>query len=268
MSGSQKRIDVNCDLGESFGNWQMGNDPEVLSQISTANVACGFHGGDPLTMVRTVEQAVARDVAIGAHPGLPDLLGFGRRVMHISAEDAHAYVLYQAGALGAIARAYGRELHHVKPHGALYVMLNDRDDLAVAVCEAVEKVMESPRMYWPAGAEDAALVRAARERDFLVVFEFYPDLRYASTGRLVLERHKVAVDPSVAVERLARFLNEGIAETVDGGFIGLEAESVCIHGDGPNALEVTTALRRHLEVAGWAVKVAEGARRSGRTVAA
>jgi UPF0271 protein len=251
-----RTIDINCDLGESFGNWRMGADEELLPRISTANVACGFHGGDPVTMVRTVDRALELGVAVGAHPGLPDLLGFGRRAMDISPEDAHAYVLYQAGALDAILRARGERLHHVKPHGVLYSMLNERADLAEAVADAISALMDAPTLYWPAGAEDGALIREARRRDFDVVLEFYPDLRYTSDRRLVLERRKAPLEPSVAVERLARFLRDGTAETVDGTQVELAAGSVCVHGDGPTAPEIVEALRVHLDREGWAVAAA------------
>jgi UPF0271 protein len=256
----EKHIDINCDLGESFGNWRLGNDGELLAKISSANVACGFHGGDPVTMVRTVGQAIELGVAVGAHPGLPDLLGFGRRAMDISADDAYAYVMYQAGALDALVRSHGAELHHVKPHGALYAMLNEREDLAEAVVEAVAALMEAPRLYWPAGAEDGALVQAARRRRFDVVLEFYPDMSYAPSGRMVLERHKVSVDPAVAVGRLARFLGDGSVETVDGSIVRLEAESICIHGDGASAPEIASTLREHLDAQGWTLR-APGAER-------
>lgn len=236
----------------------MGNDVELLHSISTANVACGFHGGDPVTMVRTVEQAVELDVAVGAHPGLPDLLGFGRRAMDISPDDAHAYVLYQTGALMGTLQAHGAGLHHVKPHGALYSMLNERDDLAEAVADAIARVMETPIVYWPAGAEDGALIREALRRDFRVVFEFYPDLRYGANGRLIVERQKSPVDPRVAVERVARFLSDGTVETVDGGTIRVEADSVCVHGDGPTAPDIVTAVREYVEQHGCRVHAADG----------
>ena len=244
-------MDVNCDMGESFGNWRMGDDAALLTSITTANVACGFHGGDPVTMIDTVEQALALGVVVGAHPGLPDLLGFGRRVMDISPHDAYAYILYQGGALTASLRARGAALHHVKPHGALYTMLNDRADLAAAVADAMAVLMEQPMLYWPAGAEDGALVQEAKRREFHVVLEFYPDLSYTGDGRIVVERHKKPVEAGEAVDRLARFLDDGSALTVDGSAITLAATSVCVHGDGPTAPAIAAAVRTHLESNGW-----------------
>jgi len=239
-----RTIDINCDLGESFGNWRLGA------------VACGFHGGDPVTMLRTVERALELGVVVGAHPGLPDLLGFGRRVMDISPDDAYAYVLYQAGALAAMLRAHGASLHHVKPHGALYTMLNERADLATAVADAMAALMDEPMLYWPSGAEDAALVQEAQRRGYRVALEFYPDLRYTSERRIVVERRKSAVPAELAVERLRRFLEDGAAETIDGGLVNLEAESVCVHGDGPTAPEIVAAVRAHLDANGYGVTAA------------
>lgn len=258
MTSMARTVDINCDLGESFGNWRMGNDEELLPRISTANVACGFHGGDPVTMVQTVARALELGVAVGAHPGLPDLLGFGRRELNISPEDAYAYVLYQGGALDAVLRAHGERLHHVKPHGILYTMLNEREDLAAAVANAIAALMESPTLYWPAGADDGALVREGRRRGFAIVLEFYPDLRYTAERRIIVERRKQPLEPAVAVERLARFLRDGTIETIEGDVIQLTAESICVHGDGPTAPQIVAALRKHLDDEGWTVEVARG----------
>jgi UPF0271 protein len=247
-------LDVNCDMGESYGNWALGRDEELLPLVSSANVACGFHGGDPVTMVRTVAQAVELGVAVGAHPGLPDLLGFGRRVMALSRDDAYAYVVYQSGALAAVLSAHGGALHHVKPHGALYAMLNDHEDLALGVCDAIEVLMDEPCLYWPAGSEDGALLREADRRGFDVVKEVYVDLSYDGFGRLVLERRKAPLPGSTAVERLERFLAEGTVATADGGTLPLEARSLCVHGDGPSALEIVAAVKAHLDARGWAIR--------------
>ena len=251
---AERAIDLNCDLGESFGNWRLGNDEELLPRITSANVACGFHAGDPVTMVDTVRRAAELGVAVGAHPGLPDLLGFGRRAMEISPEDAYAYVLYQSAALDGVARTFGVRLHHLKPHGILYTMLNDRPELAHAVADAFAAAMEAPVLYWPAGSEDGALVRECRDRGFRVVLEFYPDVTYTSDRRLVVDRRKGPLEPATAVERVARFLADGTAATVDGGSIELAGESICIHGDGPTAPAVVAAVREHLEREGWTVR--------------
>lgn len=241
------RMDINCDLGEGYGNWRFGADEALLPRISTASVACGFHAGDPQTMRETVELAVRHDVVVGAHPGLPDLLGFGRRVMDVSPEDLYAYITYQAGALSAFLAPYGRTLNHVKPHGALYPMLNARADLADATVRAMHDVMAEPALYWPAGSEDRALLRAARSAGVTIVREFYPDSRYGADGETVLERHREPVDPDAAEAALRRFLADGTVETIDGGTIDLQAESICVHGDGPSAVAIVDRVRRVLD---------------------
>ena len=236
-------MDINCDCGESFGNWSMGADEDVLPHITTANVACGFHGGDPVTMEATVALAVRLGVAVGAHPGLPDLLGFGRRRMDISPEDAHAYVLYQAGALAAMLAAHGKRLNHVKPHGALYLMLNEREDLAEAVVKAIRTVCPEPRLYWPAPIEGRALPEAAKAAGIEVVREVYFDLRYDAEARLVLQRRKTAVDLDDLTARVTDYLATGEITAVTGERLAIAAESICVHGDGPNAADVARTLR-------------------------
>lgn len=243
-------MDINCDLGESFGNWRLGADEELLPQITTASLACGFHGGDPVTMRRTARAAAENDVAVGSHPGLPDLLGFGRRAMAVSPDDLHAYIVYQSGGLEAFLRPHGRTLNHVKPHGALYPMLNRDEDLARAAVDAMGEVMEGPVLYWPAGAEERALPRVCRERGVRVVREFYPDSRYGPDGETVVEREREPVTPDAAEEALRRFLEHGEVATNDGGAIPLEAESICVHGDGPMAVAIVARVVAVLEESG------------------
>jgi UPF0271 protein len=243
-------MDINCDLGESFGNWKLGADEELLPRITTASLACGFHGGDPVTMRRAVEAAVEHGVAVGSHPGLPDLLGFGRRVMAVSPEDLHAYVVYQSGALEAFLRPHGLALNHVKPHGALYPMLNRDEELAAAVVDAMFEVMDRPVLYWPAGSEDRALLRVARDRGVRVIREFYPDSRYGSDGETVVERRREPVTPDTAETALRRFLGRGEVVTIDGPAIAMAAESVCVHGDGPAAVGIVDRVVAVLEELG------------------
>jgi 5-oxoprolinase (ATP-hydrolysing) subunit A len=249
-------MDINCDLGESFGNWMLGADDELLPRITTASLACGFHGGDPLTMQRTVAAAVEHRVAVGSHPGLPDLLGFGRRVMNVSPEDLRAYIVYQSGALEAFLRPHGLRLNHVKPHGALYPMLNRDEDLARAAVDAMFEVMDAPALYWPAGSEDRALLRIARDRGVAVIREFYPDSRYGSDGETVLERHREPMSPDDAATALRRFLETGEVRTIDGGTIELAAESICVHGDGPTAVAIVDRVIEVLEETGRPLRVA------------
>jgi 5-oxoprolinase (ATP-hydrolysing) subunit A len=252
MLAAMRTIDINSDLGESFGNWRMGNDEALIPEITSANVACGFHASDPVTMLRTVETCKANGVAVGAHPGFPDLLGFGRRVMAISPEDCYAYVVYQAGALQGACSLHSLALHHVKPHGAFYTVLNGSEELADAFAEAVAAMMPEPVVYWPAKPE-AALPVAARKRGVRVVMELYVDLEYAPDGTLIIQRQKVPADLGRVAEQVRRWLEDGQVEAVDGSRLPIEADSICVHGDGPNVLDVVRTVRRTIEEAGHAV---------------
>jgi 5-oxoprolinase (ATP-hydrolysing) subunit A len=246
-------IDINSDLGESFGNWRMGDDDAVIPEITSANVACGFHASDPVTMIRTVALCKQHGVAVGSHPGLPDLLGFGRRAMRITPDDCYAYVLYQTGALQAVLAAEGMTLHHLKPHGALYSILREDEPLAAAFCEAALALMPQPVVYWPEGRE-LALPRAARERGIRVVMEVYVDMDYGPDGSIQIQRTKHATDLGKASAQIRRFLEQGVVLATDGSLLPLEAESICVHGDGPNAVEVIGALRRTIADCGHAVE--------------
>jgi UPF0271 protein len=251
-----RTIDINCDCGESFGNWSLGRDAEVVPQVTTANVACGFHAGDPMTMLRTIEIAREGGTEVGAHPGLPDLLGFGRRRMAITAEEAAAYVIYQAGALRGLLEANGMTLYHVKPHGVLYVMLNEEEDLAEAVAQAICAVCPVPRLYWPAPVAGLALPEAAKRAGIDVVPEVYFDLEYDEHGRLILQRKKSAVDLDAVRGRVREFLRSGQVTTAAGSKITIEARSICIHGDGPNAAELLAAIRQVAAEEGWRLAAA------------
>lgn len=246
-------IDINCDMGESFGNWKMGDDAGMMPYITTANVACGFHAGDPLTMLNTVRLAKRHDVVVGAHPGLPDLLGFGRRAMNITPEDAYSYIVYQVGALQASLVTEGMALHHVKPHGAFYSVLKANEELADAVAEAMLKLGGKPLLYWPAPTS-AALPTACKRRGIAVVGEIYPDLEYAADGSLVIQRHKHTTDVAFACAQVERYVTTGKVQAVDGTLVELDAVALCIHGDGPNCTEVGAAIRQRLQDIGCAVK--------------
>lgn len=247
-----RTIDINCDCGESFGNWRMGADEELLPLITTANVACGFHAGDPIVMRQTVEAAHRHGVLVGAHPGLPDLAGFGRRRMAISPAEGYAAVVYQVGALKGFLEPLGMTLHHVKPHGALYMMLHDDEELAAAVAEAIRDTCPEPLLYWPAPVELHALPRAARKLGIEVVGEVYFDLAYSDQAHLIVERQKSAKDPGDVRRRVLRFLQEGVVEAVSGKPIGFDAQTICIHGDGPNSGDIARTVRAVLAEAGVA----------------
>lgn len=236
-------MDINVDMGESFGNWVAGEDAELIPLISSANIACGFHAGDPTTMVRTAQLAVHHDVAAGAHPGLPDLLGFGRRRMEITPEEAASYVLAQAAALEGVLRWCGGRLHHIKPHGALVGLLREDDRLADAVAEMIGRAFPEVLLYFPAPTESAALCRAATARGVRVIGELYPDLHYRADGEVLIERQKLRTDVDFAVAQVGRFMDAGEVEATDGSRVEIDASSICIHGDGPNAVEVAAAIR-------------------------
>ena len=246
-------MDINCDMGESFGNWNMGDDEGMMPRITTANVACGFHASDPLTMIETVKLAKQHNVAIGAHPGLPDLLGFGRRAMNITPEDAYAYVVYQVGALQGTLATQGLKLHHIKPHGAFYSVLKAQEDLAEAVAQAISELSHEPMLYWPAPTT-AALPTAAKKLGIRVVGEIYPDLLYAADGALILQREKHETDVEFAASQVQRYVESGKVEAVDGTLVELDAESLCIHGDGPNSVQVADAIQQRLKDIGCKIE--------------
>lgn len=247
-----KEVDLNSDVGEGFGNYTIGNDAEVMKHITTANIACGFHAGDPCIMRKTVEMAKRNRVEIGAHPGFPDLMGFGRRLMRISEEDARCYTIYQVGALKAFVEAAGLVLHHVKPHGSLAGILNTDEKLSNAVVDAIIEVDPGLILYHQAPLS-LALPRIARERGLRVVGEVYVDLEYAPDGLLVLQREKHALDPEIARQKIRKFISGGTVTAINGEDIKLDAESICVHGDTPNAIEVIEAIRDELKKAGVAI---------------
>lgn len=253
-----RTIDLNCDLGESFGAYRMGDDAGVLPFVTSANVACGAHAGDPSVMRRTVAAALEHGVAIGAHPGFPDLAGFGRREMGISPQEAYDLVLYQVGALAAFATAAGTALRHVKPHGALYNMACADAALAEAIARAVRDLDARLILFGLAGSE---LQRAAQGAGLRFAREAFADRAYAADGSLVRRGAPGATidDPHEAVRRAVEIAAEGRTRTADGGELRLDADTVCIHGDRPDAARLARTLRKGLERSG--VRVA--APRSG-----
>lgn len=247
-----KRIDLNCDLGESFGAWRMGEDSALLALVSSANIACGFHAGDPTIMQRTVAEATARGVAIGAHVSLPDLQGFGRREMAVTPAEVHAMTLYQLGALDGFARAAGTTVAHVKPHGALYNMAARDRTLADAIAHAVLAFDPSLRLFGLAGS---ALLDAGRAAGLAVVSEAFADRRYRADGSLQPRREPDAVitDDTEATAQALHMAVDGMVTAVDGTAVQLEADTLCLHGDGTHAVAFARALRAALEQAGLRV---------------
>lgn len=236
-------IDINCDMGESFGNWTMGRDAEVMPYITSANIAGGFHAGDPHVMRETVELADAHDVGIGIHPGLPDKMGFGRRTMDASPEEVRDYVVYQLGALKGFAARSGLDVQHVKPHGAMYSMLSESPAHARAVMEAVLEI--DPELVYL--ATDMNIYEVAQEFDDLrAVFEGYVDLDYNPDRSLIVEKQMEPKDPDLVADRFVSIATEGTVEAVNGESVEMPAESICIHGDGPNAVELLEAIHERV----------------------
>ena len=244
-----RTIDLNCDVGESFGAWTAGQDEAVLALVSSANVACGFHAGDPEVMLETVRLCRRHGVALGAHVGLPDLQGFGRREMAVSPGYVHATTLYQVGALSTVARAEGMVLCHVKPHGALYNMAARDERLAEAIARAVALVDPHLRLF---GLADSALVDAGRAAGLAVVREAFADRRYEEDGRLTPRSMPGAVieKPEEAVAQLLGLVERGVLQARGGARLAVQADTVCLHGDRPDAAAFARALRSALDAAG------------------
>ncbi|MEW4285249.1 LamB/YcsF family protein [Priestia koreensis] len=230
------KVDLNCDLGESFGAYQIGNDQEILNYVTSANIACGFHAGDPSVMRKTVKFALAKNVAIGAHPGLPDLAGFGRRNMVISSDEAYDMVLYQLGALNAFVQAEGGRLNHVKPHGALYNMAAKDPVLATAIAKAIAKFDDELYLYGLAGSE---LIKAGEGAGLRVRHEVFADRTYQEDGTLTPRSmaNALITDAGDAIAQVVRMIKQGEVHTIQGQSISIQADTVCIHGDGEHALQ-------------------------------
>ncbi len=242
-------IDLNCDLGESFGAYRIGMDECVVPEITSANIACGFHAGDPLVMKKTVELCRTYGVSAGAHPGYRDLQGFGRRNMKVSCEEVEADIIYQVGALKAFCDGAGVELHHVKPHGALYNMAGKDYDLAMAICRGIRAVDPSLKILALSGSQ---MIRAAKEAGICAVSEVFADRAYQPDGSLVPRTQEGAMitDEEEAIKRVVRMATEGKVTAIDGSDISICADSVCVHGDGEKALVFVKKIRKALTAAG------------------
>jgi UPF0271 protein len=230
------KVDLNCDLGESFGNYKIGADEEVIPYISSANIACGFHASDPIVMDNTVKLAKQYNVSVGAHPGLADLVGFGRRKMDISNKEAKAIVQYQIGALKAFSVANGIEMKHVKMHGALYNMAAKDLDLALAICEGIYEVDPNLILLALCGSK---MIDAGVSTGLRVASEVFADRAYKEDGSLVERTRNGAVitDEDVAIKRVIRMIIESKVKTINGIDIKVKADSICVHGDGIKALQ-------------------------------
>ena len=236
-----KTIDLNCDMGESYGAWKMGNDAELMRYITSANIACGFHGGDPATIRKTVALALERGVAIGAHPSLPDRQGFGRRVMQIKPQEMYDLVVYQAGAVEAFARAAGARLHHVKCHGALYNMAATDEALSEALVRAVKDL--GVMLYALSNSKNHAV---AKKAGIPVAGEVFADRGYADDGTLAPRDLPGGLieDPAQAVKQALAMIEQGYVTSLSGRRIPVAADTLCLHGDQPGAVAFARALRQ------------------------
>lgn len=242
-------IDINSDLGESFGAWRMGEDAQMLAIVSSANVACGFHAGDPAGILRTLAAAAERGVCVGAHVSYPDLVGFGRRNMDIAPEDLRADVIYQIGALQALATAAGTQVRYVKPHGALYNTIAHHRTQADAVMDAMQAVDKDLVLLALAGSP---LIAWASQRGVAVVAEAFADRAYNADGTLVSRREKGAVlhDAEVVAQRMLQLVQTGEIESITGARVRLQAHSICVHGDSAGAVAMAQRVREYLSAAG------------------
>lgn len=236
-------VDLNVDVGESYGRWRLGDDANVMPWITSANIACGFHAGDPGTMRASVRLALEHGVGIGAHVAFPDLLGFGRRRIDVSAEEVRDYATYQIGALQAIVTSEGGTLAHVKPHGALYALCSAESEHAAALAAAIAGVDAS----LPLLLLSSRVAPAVRAHGVRLVLEAFPDLEYRPAGELVIEPVKQAWEPQRVARRAVRIVREQRVDTSDGTDLEVDAETLCVHGDASNAAEIARAVRGALE---------------------
>jgi 5-oxoprolinase (ATP-hydrolysing) subunit A len=241
------RVDLNADMGESFGMYKLGHDEEFMQYITSANIACGFHAGDYSVMKRTVQLAKQAGVQVGAHPGLPDLQGFGRREMKLSPEEVYDIIIYQTGALKAFVEASGMRLHHIKPHGSLYGMAHRMEDIAKAICQAAKDIDPDIYVYI---MKKGIIAQIAGEMGVKTVYELYSDLNYDAEGNLVITRAHDTHAPDAVASRVRRMIVDQKVVALDGSDLDIEGESVCVHCDTPGAFDIVKAVRDVLVTAG------------------
>jgi UPF0271 protein len=246
------RIDLNCDMGESFGRYTLGQDQQVIAHITSANVACGFHASDPQVMDRTMALAKEHGVAVGAHPGYLDLRGFGRRNLDCDPEEVRTDLIYQTGALAAMAQSQGLKLQHVKPHGALYNTAAGNKEVAKAICSGLASYDSSLALVALAGPGGEVIRGVAQEHGLKVAAEAFADRAYTPAGRLVPRNQPGAVihDPDLVAARCLRMAQEGVVEAADGSLVPLKPHTICVHGDTPTAVELVERITTTLKDAG------------------
>jgi UPF0271 protein len=250
MVSEKRKIDINADMGESYGRWPLGKDEEMYPHISSANIAVGFHAGDPETIIKTVKDVVAAGVAPGAHPGLPDLMGFGRRRMHITPEEAYAYITLQAATINGVLRLTDQKLNHIKLHGAMNFVAEWSEEHAVAVTQAIIDSVPNPTVYWRAAPYPDPFLPELQRRGVRVLRELYPDLFYSPEGRLEPPRDRVFATPESAAEQVRRAIVDKQVLATDGSLIDLDFETICVHADNPLAVELTAGLAKVIEEEG------------------
>ena len=245
-------VDLNCDMGESFGAWTMGRDAELMEYVSSVNIACGFHAGDASTIKQTVEMAVAKGAAIGAHPSYPDLQGFGRRNMSLSPQEVFDVVLYQVSALKGICEASGAKLHHVKPHGALYNQAAKDRELALAIANAVVSLDRSLVLY---GLSGSSLISESEKTGLKTASEAFADRTYQADGSLTprTESNALIEDVEKAAGQVLQMVKNGTVSATNGETVRIKAETICIHGDGGRALEFARAINAILIKSGISI---------------
>ena len=246
-------VDLNSDLGESFGAYTIGMDSEVLKYVTSSNIACGWHAGDPLIMEKTVKEAIKNVVAIGAHPGYPDLMAFGRRNIDITPAEARAYMLYQLGALSAFATANGTKIQHLKLHGAFYNTACIKPELADAIVDALYEFDKNIILLALSGSY---ILKRGEEKGLKVAHEVFADRAYNTDGTLVNRKLPGAMvhDKDVAIQRIKRMVTEGKVTAIDGTDIDIKADSICVHGDNPEAVNFVKFIKESLEADGIEIK--------------
>ena len=249
-----KYIDINCDMGESFGKYIIGHDAEMMSEIVSANVACGFHAGDANVMGRTVKAAKENGVSVGAHPGYPDLAGFGRRYMVLSPEELYNYTVFQVGSLNEFLRVNYMKLSHIKPHGVLYNTLIDHDDLAEAFARACADIQKNCKVYFIGSMPGNCLEKYCEKYELQYIREFNCDTDYTPDGKILIRKSYDNITPEGSVERAIKFLETGEVAAADGTILKFKADSICVHGDSNTCVSTVRLLKSALNNAGYSLK--------------
>lgn len=244
-----KTIDINCDMGEGYGHYRIGNDQAIFPYVTSSNIACGFHGGDPLHMHRTIEEAVKHQVRIGAHPSFPDLAGFGRRNMELSPEELQAVIKYQLAAIIGVAKSLKTAVKYVKPHGALYNMAAESEEIALTIIESVHKI---DRELWIMGLAGSLFQDICESRDIPFIAEGFADRSYLDNGQLNSRSAagSLITEPETAATQVLDMVTKQQVKSINGSVIPLQVQSVCVHGDNPAAVDILKAIDTSLEQAG------------------